>query len=147
MTLRCCFHQKSNGVTAAQSQASCKLRGLAIATCCHHLCQWRSYISNLRNLHLNFMRNTDNCLCTLHTHCFILQCADILKLIQFGVLINKAVHTAHALFHLADKKYISDMGFTKEDFHAISWFTSWAVDADHSSGFSVTDCSAQLEIM
>lgn len=22
------------------------LRGLAIATCCHHLCQWKNYISN-----------------------------------------------------------------------------------------------------
>ncbi|KAI3449347.1 hypothetical protein Pfo_006012 [Paulownia fortunei] len=90
VTLRCCIRQQSNENTAAQSQASCYLRGLAIATCCHHLCQWKKYIN---------------------------------------------------------KRYISDMGFTKEDFHAISWFTSWAVDADHGSELSVTDCSAQLEII
>ncbi|XP_073155446.1 tRNA:m(4)X modification enzyme TRM13 isoform X3 [Henckelia pumila] len=46
-----------------------------------------------------------------------------------------------------DKRYFTDLGFTKEDFHAISWFTSWAVDADHGSEFSVADHSAQLEIM
>ncbi|KAH6777430.1 methyltransferase [Perilla frutescens var. hirtella] len=90
MTLRCCIRRQSNENAAVQSQANCNLRGLAIATCCHHLCQWKSYIS---------------------------------------------------------KKYISDMGFTKEDFHAISWFTSWAVDADHGSDFPVMDFSAQLEIM
>ncbi|XP_057790403.1 tRNA:m(4)X modification enzyme TRM13-like [Salvia miltiorrhiza] len=90
MTLRCCIRQHSNENEAVQSQASCYLRGLAIATCCHHLCQWKSYIS---------------------------------------------------------KKYISDMGFTKEDFHAITWFTSWAVDADHGSDFPVIDFSTQLEIM
>lgn len=90
MTLRCCIRQHTDENEAVQSQASCYLRGLAIATCCHHLCQWKSYIS---------------------------------------------------------KKYISDMGFTKEDFHAISWFTSWAVDADHGSDFPVVDLSAQLEIM
>ncbi|GFP93610.1 tRNA:m(4)x modification enzyme trm13 [Phtheirospermum japonicum] len=45
------------------------------------------------------------------------------------------------------KKYILELGFSKEDFHAISWFTSWAVDADHGSEFSVADCSSQLEIM
>ncbi|KAL0284443.1 UNVERIFIED_CONTAM: tRNA:m(4)X modification enzyme TRM13 [Sesamum angustifolium] len=90
VTLRCCIRQRSNANTDAQSHASCDLRGLAIATCCHHLCQWKNYIN---------------------------------------------------------KRYISELGFTKEDFNAISWFTSWAVDADHGSEFSVTDCSAQLEIM
>ncbi|KAL0436029.1 UNVERIFIED_CONTAM: tRNA:m(4)X modification enzyme TRM13 [Sesamum radiatum] len=90
VTLRCCIRQQSNENTDAQSQASCYLRGLAIATCCHHLCQWKNYIN---------------------------------------------------------KRYISELGFTKEDFNAISWFTSWAVDADHGAEFSVTDCSAQLEIM
>lgn len=28
---------------------------------------------------------------------------------------------------------MSDFGISKEDFHAITWFTSWAVDADHGS--------------
>ncbi|KAL2239096.1 UNVERIFIED_CONTAM: tRNA:m(4)X modification enzyme TRM13 [Sesamum indicum] len=90
VTLRCCIRQCSNENTDAQSQASCYLRGLAIATCCHHLCQWKNYIN---------------------------------------------------------KRYISELGFSKEDFNAISWFTSWAVDADHGAEFSVTNCSAQLEIM
>ncbi|KAK6118145.1 hypothetical protein DH2020_048129 [Rehmannia glutinosa] len=68
-----------------------------------------------------------------------------------------AVESLHGVGYMAigkhlcgpatDKRYILDLGFTKEDFHAISWFTSWAVDADHGSEFSVTDCSAQLEIM
>ncbi|KAG8389613.1 hypothetical protein BUALT_Bualt02G0247300 [Buddleja alternifolia] len=90
MTLRCCVRPQTHEDAATQSQSSCYLRGLAIATCCHHLCQWKNYIN---------------------------------------------------------KRYMSDLGFTKEDFHAISWFTSWAVDADHGSEFSVTDWSAQLEIM
>ncbi|KAJ6710662.1 TRNA:M(4)X MODIFICATION ENZYME TRM13-like protein [Salix koriyanagi] len=34
------------------------------------------------------------------------------------------------------------LGITKEQFHAITWFTSWAVDADHGSDLSdITDCS------
>lgn len=28
---------------------------------------------------------------------------------------------------------MSKMGITKEDFDAITWFSSWAVDGDHSS--------------
>lgn len=41
----------------------------------------------------------------------------------------------------AGKKYISEMGFSKEDFHAITWFTSWAVDADHGSDLPAMDFS------
>lgn len=54
VTLRCCIRQHSNENAGAQSQAteaSCYLRGLAIATCCHHLCQWKNYISNHQNYH------------------------------------------------------------------------------------------------
>ncbi|KAL6515890.1 hypothetical protein OROGR_019195 [Orobanche gracilis] len=90
VTLRCCIQQQPDrDIAALRSQASCYLSGLAIATCCHHLCQWKSYIN---------------------------------------------------------KRYILDLGFSKEDFHAISWFTSWAVDADHGSEFSIANCSSQLEI-
>ncbi|EYU46867.1 hypothetical protein MIMGU_mgv11b013317mg [Erythranthe guttata] len=46
-----------------------------------------------------------------------------------------------------DKKYIYDMGLGKEDFNAITWFTSWAVDADHGSELSAVDSSAQFEIV
>ncbi|WRX08180.1 Methyltransferase TRM13 - like 1 [Theobroma cacao] len=39
-----------------------------------------------------------------------------------------------------DKKYLTHLGISKEEFHAITWFTSWAVDADHGSDLSdVTD--------
>lgn len=50
MTLRCCLQQQSDQDSAAQIQASCHLRGLAIATCCHHLCQWKTYTSNKSKL-------------------------------------------------------------------------------------------------
>ncbi|KAL5700406.1 tRNA:m(4)X modification enzyme [Ranunculus cassubicifolius] len=70
LTLRCCL--RDNQVVASDNH----LRGLAIATCCHHLCQWKHYVN---------------------------------------------------------KNYMSDMGITKDTFHAITWFTSWAVDATHSA--------------
>ncbi|KZV47594.1 hypothetical protein F511_12863 [Dorcoceras hygrometricum] len=90
-TLRCCItqHPEDSPTTQSQSQAS-YLKAVAIATCCHHLCLWKTYIN---------------------------------------------------------KRYFSDLGFSKEDFHAISWFTSWAVDADHGPEFSVADHSALLEIL
>ena len=50
--------------------------------------------------------------------------------------------------HPADKNYLSHLGITKEEFHAITWFTSWAVDADHSSDLpEVTDVKLHLESM
>ncbi|KAK9142280.1 hypothetical protein Syun_011680 [Stephania yunnanensis] len=55
------------------------LRGLAVAACCHHLCQWKHYIN---------------------------------------------------------KNYLSNLGIKKEEFHAVTWFTSWAVDAAHGSDLS-----------
>ncbi|KAB2021525.1 hypothetical protein ES319_D07G145200v1 [Gossypium barbadense] len=76
LTLRCCL---ANERSAEQCGVNCYLRGLAIATCCHHLCQWKHYIN---------------------------------------------------------KKYLTSLGISKEEFHAITWFTSWAVDADHGSDLS-----------
>ncbi|XP_010522849.1 PREDICTED: tRNA:m(4)X modification enzyme TRM13 homolog [Tarenaya hassleriana] len=38
LSLRCCLSRQDNG-------SSSTLRGLAIATCCHHLCQWKHYIN------------------------------------------------------------------------------------------------------
>ncbi|KAK1278910.1 hypothetical protein QJS04_geneDACA015822 [Acorus gramineus] len=35
-----------------------------------------------------------------------------------------------------NKNFLSEYGLTKEDFHALTWFTSWAVDGDHSSAVS-----------
>ncbi|EOX95394.1 Methyltransferases isoform 1 [Theobroma cacao] len=80
LTLRCCLANQRND---DRCRGNCHLRGLAVATCCHHLCQWKHYIN---------------------------------------------------------KKYLTHLGISKEEFHAITWFTSWAVDADHGSDLSdVTD--------
>ncbi|XP_043711860.1 tRNA:m(4)X modification enzyme TRM13 isoform X1 [Telopea speciosissima] len=79
LTLRCCLPKQSQEDKATHSTCSRYLRGLAIATCCHHLCQWKHYIN---------------------------------------------------------KRYFLNLGIRKDDFHAITWFTSWAVDADHGSDLS-----------
>ncbi|XP_065033930.1 tRNA:m(4)X modification enzyme TRM13 isoform X4 [Musa acuminata AAA Group] len=56
------------------------------------------------------------------------------------------VHFLKGLGHLAigkhlcgpatDTKFLLSLGITEEEFHAMTWFTSWAVDADHSSELS-----------
>lgn len=80
MTLRCCVGE--NGST-------CYLRGLSIATCCHHLCQWKHYI-------------------------------------------NRGFFSSH--------------GMSKDEFHAVTWFTSWAVDAaDHASDLKESDTKMENE--
>jgi len=68
LSLRCCLSR--------QDGESPVLRGLAIATCCHHLSQWKSYIN---------------------------------------------------------KEYILSLGISKDEFHIMTSFTSWAVDDDHGS--------------
>ncbi|XP_023547814.1 tRNA:m(4)X modification enzyme TRM13 homolog [Cucurbita pepo subsp. pepo] len=79
LALRCCLTKQSNHVNTEQCGDRPKLRGLAIATCCHHLCQWK---------------------------------------------------------HYTNKRYLLELGITKEEFLAITWFTSWAVDANHSEDIS-----------
>uniref|UniRef100_A0A0E0KL58 tRNA:m(4)X modification enzyme TRM13 n=1 Tax=Oryza punctata TaxID=4537 RepID=A0A0E0KL58_ORYPU len=71
ITMMCCLHEQYN-----QEYGKSNLCGLALATCCHHLCQWN---------------------------------------------------------HYANKTFLSGLGITEEDFHAMTWFSSWAVDGDHSS--------------
>lgn len=47
-----------------------------------------------------------------------------------------------------DKKYLTSLGISKKEFHAITWFTSWAVDADHGSNLSdVSDFKLHPESM
>lgn len=48
---------------------------------------------------------------------------------------------------LVDKRYMSKMGLDRDYFHAITWFTSWAVDADHGATLSDVDATSHLEIM
>ncbi|WOL15556.1 hypothetical protein Cni_G24337 [Canna indica] len=72
LTISCCLNgYKQNEET--------HLQGLALATCCHHLCQWKYYTNT---------------------------------------------------------KFLLSLGITKEEFHAMTWFSSWAVDADHTSELS-----------
>ncbi|KAF7804962.1 tRNA:m(4)X modification enzyme TRM13-like protein isoform X1 [Senna tora] len=83
LALRCCFPENNERYNAKN------FGGLAIATCCHHLCQWK---------------------------------------------------------HYTNKKYFLDLGMTKDEFHAITWFTSWAVDANHGSDLpDKTDCISHLQ--
>ncbi|KAJ6404040.1 hypothetical protein OIU84_012270 [Salix udensis] len=85
LTLRCCLSEQCNQGSVQDCRSNANLKGFAIATCCHHLCQWK---------------------------------------------------------HYTNRKFMSDLGITKEQFHAITWFTSWAVDADHGSDLSdITDSS------
>ncbi|XP_062144356.1 uncharacterized protein LOC133851795 [Alnus glutinosa] len=91
LTLRCCLAEHSSPDNVEHYSSNQNLRGLAVATCCHHLCQWKHYIN---------------------------------------------------------KKYLSNLGITKEEFHAITWFTSWAVDADHGSDLpDVIDAKLHLELI
>jgi hypothetical protein len=53
LSLRCCIHGADSGLrNGTPNNEGCRegpgnpmLDGLGIATCCHHLCQWSSYIS------------------------------------------------------------------------------------------------------
>ncbi|KAJ1418384.1 S-adenosyl-L-methionine-dependent methyltransferase [Sesbania bispinosa] len=88
LTLRCCFPEYRKD-SSEQYTSNNNFGGLAIATCCHHLCQWK---------------------------------------------------------HYTNKRFFLDLGMTKEEFHAITWFTSWAVDANHGSDLpDTTDCKLHLQ--
>ncbi|KMT10013.1 hypothetical protein BVRB_5g122280 [Beta vulgaris subsp. vulgaris] len=79
LTLRCCLGEQCDQDIGIEKSVRPQLRSTAVATCCHHLCQWK---------------------------------------------------------HYTGKKYLKNLGITKDGFHAITWFTSWAVDADHGSDLS-----------
>ncbi|TXG63236.1 hypothetical protein EZV62_010230 [Acer yangbiense] len=50
-----------------------------------------------------------------------------------GLSVAPCCHHLCQWKHYTNKKCFLNLGITKEEFHAITWFTSWAVDADHSS--------------
>ncbi|KAJ8446450.1 hypothetical protein Cgig2_019343 [Carnegiea gigantea] len=79
LTLRCCLAEHNDQDHGTEQTVRQHIKGIAVATCCHHLCQWK---------------------------------------------------------HYPNKRYLLNLGIAKDDFHAITWFTSWAVDADHGSEFS-----------
>ncbi|KAK9266716.1 hypothetical protein L1049_007369 [Liquidambar formosana] len=122
LTLRCCLRKQCNQDNVVNCNGSHYLRGLAIATCCHHLCQWKHYISN------QFIFSPNSSVIFLYIDNFF----SMSKLFNFGCP--------------TDKRYLSSMGINKEDFHAITWFTSWAVDADHGSDLpDANDCRVHLQ--
>ncbi|CAA7398548.1 unnamed protein product [Spirodela intermedia] len=79
LTLRCCLRGDDDDDDRSSGAAAAQLSGLAVATCCHHLCQWDQYIN---------------------------------------------------------KPYLSEIGIEEEEFNAITWFSSWAVDGAHNLGNS-----------
>ncbi|KAH9290713.1 hypothetical protein KI387_034830, partial [Taxus chinensis] len=94
LALRCCFHGKNSTDNVSEdvkTRGSCPcIKGLAIATCCHHLCQWKSYVN---------------------------------------------------------KSFFLNLGFTREEFCAITWLTSWALDGEHCSEHSDDmDLQADLSV-
>ncbi|KAI4365281.1 hypothetical protein MLD38_021278 [Melastoma candidum] len=80
MTIRCCLGEANSTGTSP----GCCMKGIAIATCCHHLCQWKHYIN---------------------------------------------------------KEYFISLGLVEEEFNAITWFTSWAVDDNHGPDLSLAQIS------
>ncbi|XP_006434529.2 tRNA:m(4)X modification enzyme TRM13 homolog isoform X2 [Citrus clementina] len=89
LALRCCLMEQYTQDNVEHCSSNNYIRGLSIATCCHHHCQWK---------------------------------------------------------HYTNKKHMLNLGITKEEFHAISWFTSWAVDADHGlDHLDFTDSRMHLE--
>ncbi|KAK8951692.1 hypothetical protein KSP39_PZI004156 [Platanthera zijinensis] len=72
LTIKCCLSKKTDGIKEDFSSSS-HLQGIALATCCHHLCQWKHYLN---------------------------------------------------------KSFFLDHGITNQDFHSITWFSSWAVDSN-----------------
>ncbi|KAF3778012.1 tRNAm(4)X modification enzyme [Nymphaea thermarum] len=125
LTLRCCLREQYNNKKAIQSLSKCNLKGLALATCCHHLCQWKSYIS--KYLYLNVLEA-----CLLND--YVVTVALSTCWFKFYIGMQPLMELTSASYNFAaDKMFLINIGVTKEDFHAITWFTSWAVDADHGS--------------
>ncbi|XP_066349860.1 uncharacterized protein [Miscanthus floridulus] len=87
MTMMCCLPERYD---QTEENGKHSLQGLALATCCHHLCQWK---------------------------------------------------------HYTNKSFLLGLGITEEEFHAMTWFSSWAVDGDHSypdSPVEVEDTSSEV---
>jgi tRNA:m4X modification enzyme len=47
---------------------------------------------------------------------------------------------------IADKAFLSGLGIAEEEFHAMTWFSSWAVDGDHSSQDSLEAEDSSSEV-
>ncbi|KAM0837066.1 hypothetical protein ACQ4PT_061900 [Festuca glaucescens] len=52
-------------------------------------------------------------------------------------LLIETMTREHEAALAADKAFLSGLGIVEEEFHAMTWLSSWAVDGDHSS----PDCS------
>lgn len=91
LALRCCLNEQNCNKNVSEETNTGGnrpyIKGLAIATCCHHLCQWKSYVNKL---------------------------------------------------------FFINLGFTREEFCAVTWLTSWAVDGEHCSEASDHSNGAKL---
>ncbi|XP_020588649.1 tRNA:m(4)X modification enzyme TRM13 homolog [Phalaenopsis equestris] len=47
LTISCCCCSPETNLSSIAFSSCCRLQGIALATCCHHLCQWKHY-SNKR---------------------------------------------------------------------------------------------------
>jgi tRNA:m4X modification enzyme len=47
---------------------------------------------------------------------------------------------------IADKAFLSGLGIAEEEFHAMTLFSSWAVDGDHSSQDSLEAEDSSSEV-
>ncbi|KAJ7524021.1 hypothetical protein O6H91_18G073300 [Diphasiastrum complanatum] len=94
LALRCCLATSANlsPNSNGRMEASPLLYGIGIATCCHHLCQWKSYVN---------------------------------------------------------KQFFVSLGFSPDEFHTITWLTSWALsgDEEHGDGHDISGstCNYQEE--
>ncbi|CAN1289786.1 Probable E3 ubiquitin-protein ligase RHC1A [Linum perenne] len=59
-------------------------------------------------------------------------------------LCGPATNELISNFQMKDKEFMFSLGISKEEFHAITWFTSWAVDGDH--GAEVSDSGLHLKL-
>ncbi|GAB2262776.1 hypothetical protein Droror1_Dr00003773 [Drosera rotundifolia] len=63
-----------------------------------------------------------------------------------GLAVATCCHHLSQWMHYPNKAFMLNLGFSKEDFHAITWFTSWAVDDDHGFDLAIMNVNqSELE--
>ena len=59
LALRCCLADTNgrDGDEPSSASSTCRVTGVALATCCHHRCEWRSYVNKPFMRKLGFARD------------------------------------------------------------------------------------------
>jgi tRNA:m4X modification enzyme len=59
LALRCCLDDTNgrDGDEPSSASSTCRVTGVALATCCHHRCEWRSYVNKPFMRKLGFARD------------------------------------------------------------------------------------------